>query len=291
MAVTTTILDYYKFHGRMSDPGPQSSMLKDLPDDPQNLRLAVQNCLVHLHWLEAYGLTQTEKHWQEASLRSMSEKLGRLQELGYDSVNRQTTYEKHLAGTCRDFSVFLCSLLRHKGIPARPRCGFGCYFESGKFIDHWIYEYWDIEQKRWIMMDAQLDKIQLEKLNISFDPADIPEDQFIFGGKAWRLCREQKADPSHFGIFKWWGIDYVKHNFLLDIGSLNKMPMLPWDFWTGIKAKEVKDLTTEELTYLDELAALSLNPDENYIKIKQIYEQDDSIKVPDDLSRVWAASE
>jgi hypothetical protein len=288
MTATATILDFYKTHGRMSDPGPHIAMLDSIPDDPGKLRLTVQNCLIHLHWLEAYGIKQTEKHWREASLRSMSEKLSHLRELGYQSVNGQTTYKERLVGTCRDYSVFVCSLLRHKGIPARPRCGFGCYFESGKFIDHWICEYWDAEQKRWIMMDAQLDQLQLEKLNIGFDPAHIPEDRFIFGGAAWRLCREQKVDSSLFGIFKWWGMDYVKHNFLLDIGSLNKMPMLPWDFWAGLKAKEAKDLTAEEMAYLDDLAVMSLNPDDNYAEIKRSYEQDDRIRVPADLSKVWA---
>ncbi|MBN1799311.1 MAG: transglutaminase domain-containing protein [Spirochaetales bacterium] len=291
MTKTITVLKTFKTQGRMSDPGPHISMLKDLPDDPQTIRLAVQNCLIHLHWLPAYGIEQTEKHWQEAGLRSMEEKLNRLQELGYETVTKQTAYKNHLTGTCRDYAVFLCSLLRHKAIPARARCGFGCYFESGKFIDHWICEYWDAEQSRWIMMDAQLDTLQMEKLHINFDPASLPEDQFTFGGRAWQLCREQKVDPSLFGIFKWWGIDYAMSNFLLDIGSLNKTPMLPWDCWAGMKAKEVKNLTEEELSYLDKLAVLSLNPDDNYVKIKQLYEQDDCLKVPDDFSKVWNCSD
>jgi hypothetical protein len=286
--MTKTMMDFYREHGVMSDPGPHLSMLRDLPADPRSLRLTVQNCLVHLHWLAAYGLTQTDQSWREAGLRSMNEKLRHLREAGYKNLNTQTTYNKHLTGTCRDFSVFLCSLLRHKKIPARPRCGFASYFEPGKYIDHWICEYWDGAQGRWIMTDAQLDELQCERLHIGFDPADIPEAQFVFGGKAWLQCREHKINPSLFGMLDWWGIDYVKSNFLLDIGALNKMPMLPWDFWAGVKAKETKDLTEEELAHLDKLAVLSLNTDQNHDTIRLIYEKPGFIRVPDDLSKVWA---
>ncbi|WP_456781864.1 transglutaminase domain-containing protein [Bradyrhizobium sp. USDA 3315] len=38
--------------------------------------------------------------------------------------------------TCRDFSLMLCSVLRHHGVPARIRCGFGRYFAPHPFHDH-----------------------------------------------------------------------------------------------------------------------------------------------------------
>ena len=33
------------------------------------------------------------------------------------------------------------------GVPARARCGFGAYFEKGKFVDHWVTEYWNEGRK------------------------------------------------------------------------------------------------------------------------------------------------
>ncbi len=32
--------------------------------------------------------------------------------------------QSHLFGTCRDYALLLCSMLRHRSIPARVRCGF-----------------------------------------------------------------------------------------------------------------------------------------------------------------------
>jgi hypothetical protein len=52
-------------------------------------------------------------------------------------------------------------MLQSQGKPARARCGFGRYFKAGWYEDHWICEYWNDEQGRWIMVDAQLDDFLL----------------------------------------------------------------------------------------------------------------------------------
>ena len=87
-----------------------------------------------------------------------------------------------------------------QGVAARARCGFGAYFEKGKFIDHWVTEYWNESQQRWVLVDAQLDQRQRELFGIAFDPLDVPRDQFLVAGDAWQLCRGGKADPGAFGI-------------------------------------------------------------------------------------------
>ena len=78
-------------------------------------------------------------------------------------------------------AIFLLPLQRFAGkqgfLP--ERCGFAAYFEPGKYIDHWVLEYWHQEQERWIMADAQLDELQQSALKIEFDPLDIDAEQFI----------------------------------------------------------------------------------------------------------------
>ena len=46
-------------------------------------------------------------------------------------------------GVCRHFTLLHVAMLRAQGIPARARCGFGVYFEKGKYLDHWVTEYWN----------------------------------------------------------------------------------------------------------------------------------------------------
>ncbi len=107
------------------------------------------------------------------------------------------------------------------------------------FEDHWVTEYWNQEQSRWIFVDAQLDDLQREVLKINFDTLDVPRDQFIVGGKAWQMCRSGEQDPDKFGIFDMHGLGFVRGNLVRDVASLNKMELLPWDCWGVILAEQL----------------------------------------------------
>jgi hypothetical protein len=111
----------------------------------------------------------------------------------------------------------------------RARCGFGAYFERGKFVDHWVAEYWD--GRRWVMADPQMDDTQRALFHIDFDPMDVPRDRFVIAGDAWAMCRAGKADRQAFGIMDmngWW---FIAGNVVRDIAALNNVVMLPWDVW------------------------------------------------------------
>ena len=79
--------------------------------------------------------------------------------------------EKRLQGCCRDFSTFLASILRYKGIAARARCGFATYFGPGHYEDHWVCQYWEAGETRWVRADAQLDTLQCDADRI---PGGVP---------------------------------------------------------------------------------------------------------------------
>src|SRR5258708_20109835 len=86
-------------------------------------------------------------------------------------------------------------MLRAQGVAARARCGFGAYFQQGMFIDHWVTEYWNEAGKRWVLVDPQIDTPQRELFKVTFDPLDVPRDQFLVPGAAWQLCPTAKPDP------------------------------------------------------------------------------------------------
>lgn len=276
--MTHKTIDYYKTHGRLSDPKTKASLLNNAPKTPHEIRDYVQENMLHVHWLWAYEDVNIPEHRKsEVNLRTMADKLAKLEEIKH-------TKQAKLIGNCRDFSLFCCALLREAGIPARARCGFCTYFTAGKHEDHWIVEYFDSESERWVSLDSQIDSLQHEKLQITFDPLDVPAGAFIFGGRAWLQCRNKEKDPNTFGILEWWGMDYVLSNFLLDIASLMKHPMLPWDVWDGLKNCSYHSLTAEQLAILDRLAMLSLDPDKNFEELSEVYNR--HVKVPDDLSKV-----
>jgi hypothetical protein len=173
-------------------------------------------------------------------------------------------------------------MLRHKGIPARARCGFGTYFDPDQNVDHWVGEYWNPSKKRWLMIDPQLDSFQTEALNIKFNPLDVPPDEFLTAGKAWKMCRSGEADPDKFGIFDMHGLRFVWGNVVRDFLALNKVEILPWDGGWGFLDQKISDPLpdNETLVLYDKVAALTLEINEKFPEIRTYYKNEPRFHTP-----------
>ncbi len=272
-------LDYYAQPDLMTTPREHADFLNDLPRDLASLVNIVQGAMIHIFWAERYGIKLTDARKQEVQIRSVARGLTRLRELDPRPITTPRALEQKLVGNCRHFSVLLATLLKHQGTPARARCGFGAYFLPNHFEDHWVCEYWNVAQNRWLLVDAQLDALQREKLKITFDPLDVPRDQFIVGGKAWQMCRTGQADPESFGIFNLHGLWFVRGDFVRDVASLNRMELLPWDSW-GIANLRDEDLSADDLTFLDHIAELTCDDVPHFDQVRAVYENEARLRVP-----------
>jgi hypothetical protein len=276
--VKPSLLDYYSSQGPLSDPGDEAACFERLPEDVAKLRDIVQGVIIHVFWTDKYGVTVPESRQQELQMRAVSAKLKRIRSLDGNPITRARPPDRRLLGNCRDFSILLCSILRHQRVPARARCGFATYFEPNHFEDHWVCEYW-AKTRRWVMVDAQLDALQRERLGIDFDPLDVPADRFIVGGKAWQMCRSRKYDPDSFGISELHGLWFVRGNLIRDFASLNKVELLPWDAW-GLIDRDDKSITDSDVSLLDEVAVLSQNGNDAFADVRNLYLGSDSLRVP-----------
>ena len=268
---------YYAQHSRMSDPGTYVSLYENLPTSISELVKLVQGITIHVFWAERYGLKVPPERMDELQLRSMQRRLARTIELDPRPLSEPRPIDKKLLGNCRDHSLLLTSLLRHQGVPARARCGFGAYFMPDHFEDHWVTEYWNQSQSRWVLVDAQLDELQCDVMNIPFNTSDVPRDQFIVGGKAWQMCRSGEQDPDKFGIFDMHGLGFVRGNLVRDLASLNKMELLPWDCWGVILNEQLDD--PDDLAALDEIAALTAGDVPEFEVVRSRYESDPRLHV------------
>jgi hypothetical protein len=142
-----------------------------------------------------------------------------------------------------------------------------------------VTEYWDREQDRWVLVDAQLDMIQCNVLGIDFDTLDVPRDQFIVAGKAWQMCRSGEQDPDKFGIFDMHGLGFVRGNLVRDVASLNKMELLPWDCWGVILHDQLDH--PDDLCMLDEIAALTAHDEQDFEAVRARYQTDPRLHVGD----------
>jgi hypothetical protein len=277
-----TDLTYFSQFGKMTNPGLFADLYAGLPSDIPSLVRVVQGLLVHVFWAERYGLTLSDERQAEVQLRSMERRLARTMELDPGPLRTPRAIENKIVGNCRDFSLTLASMLQAQGIPARPRCGFGAYFLPDHYEDHWVCEYWNEAEGRWILVDAQLDEFQQTSLATTFDTLDVPRDQFIVGGAAWKMCRAGQADPDQFGIFDMHGMDFVKGDFLRDLAALNKVELLPWDCW-GLIFSEYASLPPDDLSMLDRLAELTEADVPDWDRVRQLYESDPRLRVGESI--------
>lgn len=272
-------LSFFTEPGVMTDPGEYGTLFDALPRDIPSLCRAVQGLMIHIFWAERYGVTLPPGRKAEVQLRQVREKLGRIAELDPAPLTEARPPERRLVGNCRDFSLMLTSILRRQGVPARARCGFGRYFIPDHYEDHWVCEYWNAAESRWVLVDAQLDELQRGVLGIRFDPADVPRGQFVTGGLAWRLCRSGAADPDSFGIFDMKGLWFVRGDFVRDVASINGMELLPWDCW-GLADLPDDRLTDDDLSLLDRTAKLAEGDVPEFSDLRRLYRAEPRLSVP-----------
>jgi len=263
----------------MTNPKEYGILFEGLPTEISALCQVVQGVLIHIFWAERLGVRLSEERKREVNIRQIARKLAGIRKMSDQPLTVARPLEKRLVGNCRDFSTMLCAMLRHQHVPSRARCGFATYFGAGKYEDHWVCEYWKASQRRWMMVDAQLDSFQRRVLQIKFDPCDMPSSYFLPAGKAWQLCRAGQVDPDRFGIFDMHGIGFIQGNLLRDMASLNKMELLPWDGW-GLIEKEQKALSADDIALLDYIAALTLGDNNMFHEMRSTYENNPRLRVP-----------
>ena len=267
--------DRYKRPIAMSDPGRHAAVFDGLPGEPGALAKTVQGLLIHQHIAPAYGVTLSRDQQSQSHVRAVEKILDDIVTRDGRPLSALRAASERQVGVCRHFTLLHVTMLRAHGVAARARCGFGAYFEKGKYLDHWVTEYWDEGQKCWVLFDAQIDDRQRELFKIGFDTADVPRDQFVVAGDAWSLCRSGRADPSAFGILDMHGLWFIGGNLVRDIAALNNHEMLPWDIWGAMRWQD----SELDLSFFDQLAIVSSEPDAHIEKLIALY-CDERVSVP-----------
>lgn len=241
----------------------------------------VQGLLVYDTVAEAfYGAELTADQGDAIHLRDSQDLLDAIRRVDGRPLNEARLPGSRAGARCHAFSRLTVAVLRANGVPARARCGFGAYFLDGWFEDHWVAEYWSPGARRWVMADAQLDDRWCELLAFDGDPLDLSDDQFVTAGHAWRAWRSGTADAGRYGLsaIDEHGAHWIGHNLRLDLASLNKVEMLPWDIWgAGWEPGDTPDDATLDL--FDEVAALTVEPDADFAALRDLYDADERLRM------------
>ena len=271
------ILAYYTSHSPFTDPGPYAYLYDDLPGRPDELAGIIHGLLLHKLVANYYKVTLGRVQRAEQFLRTVEQRLAKLMEV--DPAPLITPREPHQrqVGMCRDFALLHVSMLRHKGIPARMRVGFAKYLDpkGPLIIDHWIAEYWNADQSRWVLTDPQIDDIQREIMRITIDVTSLRRNEdFYLAGSAWQLCRQGKARSSLFRFSeRWKGMPCIRGNMLHDFQALNKFELGVQDYWDELILKNETSLTVEDKHLLDRIAELTVDADNRIDEMQDLFDQ------------------
>jgi hypothetical protein len=260
-------LDFYRTPVAMSDPASQAALFDDLPQGPEKLAGVVQGLMMHEHIASTYKVELNGAQHAQAHTRSVEDMLKEIVAHDPHPLTTARPADERQVGVCRHFTLMHVAMLRRQGVPARARCGFAAYFMKEKVLDHWVTEYWNEKRRAWVLFDSQIDAHQHAFFHMAIDPTDVPRDQFLVGGDAWRLCRAGKADPMDFGVldlFGWW---MIAGNVVRDIAALNNREMLPWDCWQPMPRPGEEP----NFAQFDRLAVLSHDPDGHGRALREAY--------------------
>ncbi len=274
------LLAYYRQPATMTSVGRHAALLEALPGDVGELAAVAQGLLIHEHIAPNYGVTLSDERRASVHVRPVDRLLDLIVAEDDAPLSTARPPERRLPGNCRHFSVLMVAFLRAQGVPARARCGFGAYFSDGYFEDHWVCEYWNAEQQRWILVDAQIDQTQRGMFEVDFDLLDVPRDRFVVAGDAWARCRAGDGDPERYGLsfLKEGGYWWIAGNQMRDVAALNNLELLPWDVWGAMpELNEVID--DDRAALFDRLAAFTVVPDAAFDELSALYRQDERISV------------
>ncbi|MFD5267369.1 transglutaminase-like domain-containing protein [Streptomyces sp. NPDC058335] len=295
-------LAFHTAHSTFSEPGDLAHHYTGLPSEPAQLARIARDLLVHRLEGGIFGLTHaTDRLHNDAETRYVDGILRILVARDDAPLTRRREVGDRFVGVCRDFSLLLCSFLRHTGTPARIRSGFADYFDgsggsegSGSFHgDHVVTEYWD-ERRGWLLADAQLaDPYVADHWKADFDPMDVPRDRFLVAGRAWRAIREEGADPRTFGLHPpedgpLWGERFVAGNIRLDLAALNKVETLLWDLWGEEANAWTEDATdgdpppmTDTARRVYDLATRVTADDVDLDTARRLFAAEDELRTPE----------
>jgi hypothetical protein len=114
----TDTLGYYRTHGSLTEPGRLVADFAKLPSALPDLCRFIQGVVLHSDWAAAYGV-QGGAALSRDTL-AVARRMALVEAAGASNLSPA----RRTPGTCRDFALMLCSLLRERAVPAKTRCPF-----------------------------------------------------------------------------------------------------------------------------------------------------------------------
>lgn len=195
----------------------------------------------------------------------------RFDEMGF-TKNRDVS--KRITVSCRQASVLFSAILKAKGIPCRSRAGFMDFGDAGeRFLEHWVNEYWDFNENRWVLAD--IDGYYEYEQRFGYSQFDLPRRKFVTAQEAWLYLRRNTLDKK-LDVFSPDLLEGVCEYLFMDFHALMNNEIF-YSYQPLYLRGGIKGLSESELGELDYLAELLTDPDKNIEKIEELYMTDEKL--------------
>lgn len=273
------ILDFYKKTSMYTNYVGFYDYFKSLPDDLEELRKLIRNNIIHRVDLFKAFLTNDEtitKHYpwyrnrcDDDILLTAPAMMAELFRQDKRGLINDRKVEDMIVVTCRYVSVLTASILKAKGYSVRVRSGFAPWIRKTEACDHWICQYYNNDEERWVDYDVD------EEIH------DDPSKKLIMAAEAWLDVRAGKKECNYFvhgSCIK--GLPMLARSVFFDFHALMNDEISYLFFPTYIDTnEEFFNLSTEELKEIDDLATLLLEPDKNFDEIKYLFRNDQKLRI------------
>ncbi len=197
----------------------------------------------------------------------------RLDETGF-TKNRDVT--KRITVSCRQASVLFSAILKAKGIPCRSRAGFMDFGNTGdSYMEHWVNEYWDFNENRWVLVDA--DGYYEYEQRFGYSQFDLPRRKFVTASEAWIGLRKNTLNKK-LDVFSSNPLEGVCEYLFMDFHALMNNEIF-YSYQPLYLRGGIHTLSESELDELDHLAGLLSEPDKNMEQIETLWTTNEKFSI------------
>ena len=134
------------------------------------------------------------------------------------------------------------------------------------YMEHWVNEYWDFQENRWILADV--DGYYEYEQRFGYSQFNLPRRKFVTASEAWLGLREKTLDRK-LDVFSPNLLDGVCEYLFMDFHALMNNEIF-YSYQPLYLRGGIQSLSESELRELDDLAKLLADPDKNMEKLESL---------------------
>ena len=144
-----------------------------------------------------------------------------------------------------------------------------------RYMEHWVNEYWDFNENRWVLVDV--DGYYEYEQRFGYSQFDLPRRKFVTASEAWIGLRKNTLNKK-LDVFSSNPLEGVCEYLFMDFHALMNNEIF-YSYQPLYLRGGIHTLSESELHELDRLAELLSEPDKNMEQIENLWTTNEKFSV------------